>query len=326
MKILTKIRLLTGATALLPLTATAFAYPSLADPRFSGAAALGFSVASLLVLVGAGAGKAWLFGGGFRRIDARCAAIRAGDYDSWADLPNQGAGADENEFTAVLRSIDWMAHRIASREDALRAEIAEVEAAKALLETQGRELETANESLAALARTDPLTGLSNRRHFFEHFESELYRQPSRLAIILIDIDHFKRVNDAYGHQVGDGVLIDFAAVVRRSVRKSDMVARVGGEEFAVLLPEAGLDDALAVAESIRKNVSEAPFRLGDDPDGRVTCSLGAGAVALPPRPRAELLYRQADDALYEAKRNGRNRLYYYDESAEAAGLPAAALA
>jgi len=319
MKILTKIRLLTGATALLPLTATAFAYPSLADPRFSGAAALGFSVAFLLVLVGAGAGKAWLFGGGFRRIDARCAAIRAGDYDSRADLPNQGSGADENEFTSVLRSIDWMAHRIASREDELRAKIAQVE-------MQGRELETANESLAALARTDPLTGLSNRRHFFEHFESELYRQPSRLAIILIDIDHFKRVNDAYGHQVGDGVLIDFAAVVRRSVRKSDMVARVGGEEFAVLLPEAGLDDALAVAESIRKNVSEAPFRLGDDPDGRVTCSLGAGAVALPPRPRAELLYRQADDALYEAKRNGRNRLYYYDESAEAAGLPADALA
>ncbi len=152
---------------------------------------------------------------------------------------------------------------------------------------------------------DAMTGLFNRRSYEDTVEKELARcsrYGSTLSLILFDIDYFKAVNDTYGHKTGDSVLIRLARTVRESVRKTDSVFRVGGEEFAILMPEAGVKEAAVLAEKIRTRVESQPF----SPVKEVTVSLGIaesdGTVSLSD------LYRQADTALYRAKENGRNKV------------------
>jgi diguanylate cyclase (GGDEF)-like protein/PAS domain S-box-containing protein len=166
------------------------------------------------------------------------------------------------------------------------------------------------ERLRALAITDPLTGAYNRRHFFELGEAELrragrYGRPTSLA--MLDIDHFKSVNDELGHGAGDAVLREVACVLRDEVRGSDVVARMGGEEFALLFPETRLRAARATAERIRRAVSARSLvRHGLPPDRRITVSVG-----LAERQAAETLgelMKRADAALYEAKSTGRDRV------------------
>ncbi len=164
-------------------------------------------------------------------------------------------------------------------------------------------------ALAELARRDPLTGLANRRAFEEALRREVARARrggEPLAVAALDVDHFKRVNDAHGHAAGDAVLAAVAARAAGALRAGDLLARVGGEEFAALLPGAGLAAAAEVAERIRAALAAAPVEAGGRPL-RVTASLGCAAL-LPEDADGAALLARADARLYDAKRAGRDRV------------------
>ena len=164
-----------------------------------------------------------------------------------------------------------------------------------------------------LSTVDELTRSGSRRFFERQFPREVERasrQMRPLALVMADIDHFKRVNDTYGHHVGDEVLREFARRLFQGLRhREDWVARVGGEEFAIVLPEAGDSEAQAIAERLHRRVSEQPIATSRGPL-KVTASFGVCA-AVPPRPgvgHGARLVEAADSALYESKREGRNRV------------------
>jgi diguanylate cyclase (GGDEF)-like protein/PAS domain S-box-containing protein len=158
--------------------------------------------------------------------------------------------------------------------------------------------------LRNLAVTDTLTGVWNRRHGTELLAADLSaRRPGQaLSLLMLDIDHFKTINDTFGHQAGDHVLIEIASRLRRSLRGNDMVARWGGEEFVVLLRDCALPDALRVAEDIRAAIAELPFGAM----GSLTVSVGVAEA----RAGEDLTtwLERADQALYRAKRSGRNEV------------------
>ena len=170
------------------------------------------------------------------------------------------------------------------------------------------------EELAAQARTDALTGLANRRHATETLATEIerarrYHRP--LGVVLFDLDHFKKVNDDYGHEAGDAVLRAFGDVLRASARGTDVVARWGGEEFLAILHEATLEATVAFAERVRAALSAtsplARFVDGRDPPV-VTVSAGATTLSHRDGDDADALVRRADEALYSAKGSGRDRV------------------
>jgi diguanylate cyclase (GGDEF)-like protein len=174
------------------------------------------------------------------------------------------------------------------------------------------QLQEANARLAQLAVTDPLTGLANRRALYAHLDREVdrakrYKHP--LAVLVIDIDHFKQVNDVHGHQTGDRVLNHVAQVITQSVRASDVAGRFGGEEFIVLAPETPAPAVRVVAERIRRAVETQTAQQKGLPG--VTVSIGA-AGASEGEISTESLVARADAALYEAKRGGRNRVVLAD--------------
>jgi diguanylate cyclase (GGDEF)-like protein len=177
--------------------------------------------------------------------------------------------------------------------------------------------------LEKLAAIDPLTGISNRRQFESLARAELgrsqrYMRP--LSLLMIDIDHFKQVNDRFGHEAGDRVLKFLANVLISAKRASDVVGRIGGEEFAILLPETSKEAALVIAERLRQLAQTcAPAIAGEKLD--VTISIGVAAASVRTS-GMETLCRQADQALYEAKRSGRNRVVAAREVAEKVAMAA----
>ncbi|MEO6418726.1 MAG: diguanylate cyclase [Polyangiaceae bacterium] len=176
------------------------------------------------------------------------------------------------------------------------------------LESKNRELEAKNQELAELATTDSLTGLHNRRHFLARMNDELNRSlryGHPFAMLMLDIDHFKRINDTKGHPVGDEVLIAIARTLRTVLRKTDLLARFGGEEFVVCLPEATRESSLHVAEKVRVAVEACVI---PSLDWAVTVSIGVAWHPTPGAETVEELLRVADDGLYRAKRGGRNRV------------------
>ena len=157
------------------------------------------------------------------------------------------------------------------------------------------------------AKTDYLTGLCNRRCFMDALDSLLAQAPEAAGCLaMFDIDFFKRVNDQHGHAAGDEVLKGFASIAKRAVRDSDLVARLGGEEFAVLLRGATVKQAMAVCDRLRTNVAAAPVGISASATARITVS--AGVVEMSAGKSADTLLTEADEALYRAKRSGRNRL------------------
>ncbi|ATX82701.1 two-component system, chemotaxis family, response regulator WspR [Mariprofundus ferrinatatus] len=178
------------------------------------------------------------------------------------------------------------------------------------------ERNAALEKLKRISRTDGLTNIFNRRHFDERLENEFLRARRKklsLAVVLLDVDHFKQFNDNYGHQAGDDCLVKVAEALRSSIRRpADVVARYGGEEFVVILPETDREGVLHVAERIRKAVMEMniPHEHSSVSDV-VTVSLGI-AYAVPSEDaeegQAESLVKLADQGLYKAKESGRNRV------------------
>ena len=174
------------------------------------------------------------------------------------------------------------------------------------LNKKNRELEAANETITRLMNTDPLTGLTNRRQLKERMDTELSiarRHGHPLSALMTDIDHFKSVNDTYGHAAGDAVLVGVATILRQMSRKEDIVARYGGEEFILVLPNSPADAALDCAERIRKAIEGSGF---PEIDRKVTASFGATLFV--PTDTDDSFIGRADAALYEAKASGRNRV------------------
>jgi diguanylate cyclase (GGDEF)-like protein len=218
--------------------------------------------------------------------------------DSRADMVmGLDAGADDyivKPFdTEELRARVHVGIRVAALQERLAEQVEELQAAQA--------------ELARLAATDPLTGLSCRRKWFEMATTELHRsrryaQP--FSVLMCDLDYFKRINDTHGHSAGDDVLKQFARVLRTECRDTDLVGRLGGEEFAILLPQCRIDAAIDVGgrinESCRRIVVDAPA-------GPVSFTCSIGVTEVTPRDASlEDVLERADAAMYQAKRNGRD--------------------
>jgi len=250
------------------------------------ALAVGTTAAALATLL------AWAFA---RRLSrplmsiARAAHAIAGGRSS--EIPTQQGSREIAELSQALAG---MTSRLVAANRDLEQRVRE----------RTEALEAANAELAALAWVDALTGLPNRRAFDEHARqlAATARRASRpLSVLIVDADHFKRVNDVHGHAAGDATLVALAGAIRARLRESDFVARLGGEEFAVLLPDTDGAGALVAADNIVAAVREIAIPAV----GRVTVSCGAAEVRMPAGDCAEALAR-ADEALYIAKREGRD--------------------
>ncbi|MFO7569817.1 MAG: GGDEF domain-containing protein [Smithellaceae bacterium] len=174
------------------------------------------------------------------------------------------------------------------------------------LNKKNRELAAANEKITQLMNTDPLTGLSNRRQLLEHLDVEISkarRHGSALSAVMMDIDHFKSINDTFGHDGGDRVLAGIAQAMRSMCRKEDIIARFGGEEFILLLPGSPASSALECAERIRKAIQDKAF---EGIPRQVTASFGVSLFSKDDT--QDSLLKRADNALYLAKTSGRNRI------------------
>ncbi|HRK39879.1 MAG TPA: GGDEF domain-containing protein [Burkholderiaceae bacterium] len=200
-------------------------------------------------------------------------------------------------------------------------------AAQYLIATQGQQaaLLALNQALAREARTDALTGCANRRHFLHTLAQERDRSARHqldLCVLSLDIDHFKRVNDTYGHAAGDEVLKHFVATINSQLRQADLLGRLGGEEFSILLPHTSAPEARLTAERIRAAVEAAPA----DADGTriaITVSIGGVQWAVERNEPLDSLLAQADHALYAAKHAGRNRVEWAEQPGPVGANPPA---
>ncbi|MGY4879369.1 GGDEF domain-containing protein [Vreelandella aquamarina] len=180
------------------------------------------------------------------------------------------------------------------------------------------ELDCLVRKLEGLSLQDSLTGLSNRRHMdalLNHEIQRAERQGTLLAILMLDLDHFKYVNDTFGHAAGDAVLVELAQFFKKNFRNIDVVCRLGGEEFVALLPGASIDDAHLRATNLVEKLREKPFYFNEKPLGRITLSCGI-AVYPEHATTPEKLLQRADEALYQAKRSGRDRCVIWSQNAD----------
>lgn len=171
------------------------------------------------------------------------------------------------------------------------------------------DLRRANNQLEKLAATDPLTGVSNRREFLLRMEREMarsIRNNSSLSLLMIDLDHFKIINDKYSHQVGDIVLVEFVKLVQKTLRPGDYLGRIGGEEFTILLTDTNLEEATITAERLRHIVEQHRI-ITDSEKINITISIGV-AQYYPPNGTVNDLLHRTDVLLYQAKEHGRNRI------------------
>jgi diguanylate cyclase (GGDEF)-like protein/hemerythrin-like metal-binding protein len=208
--------------------------------------------------------------------------------------------------------------QLRSIREQLRARERELLQANATLHTSLTEIDDLRKGLLEQANQDGLTELFNRRFLDSTLERELARckrESKPLALIMVDIDHFKKYNDSYGHQAGDECLKAVARALQASAKRAgDLAARYGGEEFSLVLPDTDGDDALRMAEALRRAVAAMAMPHTQSDEGVVTISLGLAVMAGQNYGTAELLLRAADEALYYAKWGGRNRVHVAHES------------
>jgi len=183
------------------------------------------------------------------------------------------------------------------------------------LQEMARNLEHANRALEQASNTDPLTGLSNRRHFDELAEivlKDCLRQEMPVSMLVLDADHFKRINDTYGHDVGDQALVHMASVMKEVIKRPmDVLARFGGEEFVILLKDTDLNGALHVGQQIQAKLKESPVEAGQDNVITLTLSIGIATMIPGPETTINKLFRAADSLVYHAKKEGRDRISYH---------------
>jgi diguanylate cyclase (GGDEF)-like protein len=202
--------------------------------------------------------------------------------------------------------------RLAAQKEALDAQFELNRDLDRLVAARTRQLEEANLKLREISITDSLTGLYNRRYFNEIFDREYrraFREQRSLAVLMIDVDHFKVLNDTHGHQAGDACLAQVAEIIRTSVRRPpDLIARYGGEEFIALLPSTDLAGACCVAELVCFNIADSDI-IHNEARMRVTVSIGVAAEIPTSAENSEKLLKLADERLYRAKEDGRNRVH-----------------
>lgn len=249
-------------------------------------------------------------------------AIMADAKSHGVVVPFPARGTYAVELAEAQEKAERLRESLVSEQDAALEMLVEIDNQRiALQEEVGKlhrivvELEEKVYAQSGEARTDALTGVLNRRGYDESLDAEMRRARRRdtpLSIVLLDCDHFKEVNDTYGHIEGDGVLKTLAAVIQMHVREMDTVARYGGEEFAVILPETTVDGAFSLAEKLRQLIADTPFCF-EGVSYRKTASFGVATytpsqeVGLTP----EQFTKRVDDALYTAKREGRDRTSVY---------------
>ncbi len=228
-----------------------------------------------------------------------------------------------HELRVLLTSFDRMTSKINGLTSKLHSRIdlanAEVKHQNELLQQQSLELQRANKQLEMLSSTDALTQLYNRRFFDETLGKEIayaQRQGEAFSLIMIDLDQFKRINDVYGHAAGDKVLVETANAIRGKVRQSDVVCRLGGEEFAIVLRNVSESLARNTAENLRNNVERTRISV-ENISLSVTASIGIVTYSGDPKEHmtADDLYRFADFAMYHSKNSGGNRITHYSEIA-----------
>ena len=179
------------------------------------------------------------------------------------------------------------------------------------------QLEEKNRELEQLSISDGLTGLYNHRHMHELLQDEFDRSGRSgepLSVVMFDLDRFKDVNDTHGHQAGDGVLQELSDILRETAREIDKLGRYGGEEFMVILPGSDRDAGHTFAERVREHVEKQKFDIQADQPLRMTISAGVATYPTDPADGPRRLVHFADQALYSAKNNGRNRVVSYDPS------------
>jgi len=186
-------------------------------------------------------------------------------------------------------------------------------ALKNIIKNQTKDLRQKNRKLTILNRYDDLTKMYNRRYFMELAEQEFYRAKRYgrdLAFLMLDIDFFKKVNDNYGHPAGDEVLRELSKTLKLLIRKSDILGRLGGEEFGLLLPEINIEDAYNVAEKIRKEIQQKDIYYENT---KINITISAGISGLNVEIKSlERLIKNSDKALYSSKQSGRNRVTIYN--------------
>lgn len=238
-------------------------------------------------------------------------AVTAIDLDSLGDkhrLDLQQTQA--NELTKLESAFNRMLQRLEAERIAHYSALEDLnKGLEQQVAERTRDLQIANQKLEQLVRTDPLTGTANRRHFVEQLQIEIRRarrENAPLSLLMMDLDHFKRINDTWGHAAGDEVLRNFARIVGDLLRATDMFARLGGEEFALLLPNTEQDGAIEVALRILEVVRQQSIDSGN---GQIRYNVSIGAALLSEQETSyESLLKRADEALYRAKENGRNQV------------------
>jgi len=268
-------------------------------------------------------GDSRINGSSYRRISVKCVplvskkGIRGVIYVHSTNVP-QGFRKDD---LLLINNLDNPAalaiENILLHEKNRRSEEA-LENARDELERKVKErtseLMEANRKLNELSITDGLTGLFNHRHFLRELESECrraLRYRRSLALLLLDIDHFKEVNDSHGHPCGDFVLKNLAGLLKRCIRSSDIAARCGGDELAIILPETNRSKASEVAEKLRRQLEKSPFEW-DGKSFNITCSIGVAALPDLGIDNWHSLLESADKSLYRAKDKGRNNVIVFN--------------
>lgn len=217
------------------------------------------------------------------------------------------------EQRRMLRISDRLQLDLHLANQALGSQADELKKLNTALEAENRLRKALAEELRLIATTDVLTGLHTRRHILElgaHEERRWRRHQGHLSLALIDIDHFKKVNDTHGHAAGDEALKIFTAICRRTFRQTDFIGRFGGEEFLVVLPETNLDEACIIAERLRCQTQEETIAL-HNAEVRITVSIGTTELLSADSSLEQAIFR-ADMALYRAKDAGRNRIERID--------------
>ncbi|HVN14907.1 MAG TPA: diguanylate cyclase, partial [Anaerolineales bacterium] len=255
---------------------------------------------------------------GFRSEEARCHELLAEMYENQGDLKQ--ALAQLKLFSQVKETIfnETTFQRMANLQVIHQVENAKRDAEIQYLKTielqreieERKKTESALEELAAI---DPLTGILNRRKFFTIAEMEVQSALERqypLSAILLDVDHFKNANDHYGHAIGDRMLTDIAQILRANLRTKEIVGRIGGDEFAIVLPGSNQTQGKQIAQRLKTKISSHSFRF-DQSSFSLTASIGIAELNQGSEDNLGILLNHADQAMYSAKRSGRNKIVIY---------------